>query len=86
MKKENWDIIINRLRRDERIAANVASLTADEVPWIADALAASFDQAWTLGMIEYHNHVMDNTTDAATYNALATERDRLLRKKQEKGW
>ena len=85
MKKTNWDVIINRLRKDEIIDRDIDQLTQDQLPWIADALAAGFDRALTLGLIEYHNYVMDNA-DANAYGALANERDRLLRKKQDMGW
>lgn len=84
--KNNWDVIMDKLMTDDIISRDVDQLTQDQLPWVAEALVAGFDRAWTLGMIEYHNYVMDNTDDTDAYNALATERDQLLRRKQEKGW
>lgn len=84
--KNNWETIFDRLKQNELISYKVSQLTEDQLPWVAEALVAGFDRAWTLGMIEYHNHIMDNTDDTDAYNALATERDNLLRQKQKMGW
>lgn len=84
--KNNWDVIIDRLRQDNIISRDVSQLTEDQLPWVAEALVAGFDRALTLGLIEYHNHVMDNTDDTDAYTTLANERDKLLRKKQDMGW
>ena len=86
MKKSNWDVLINRLQKDDLISRDVSQLTNDQLPWVADAIASGFARAWTLGLIEYYNHIMDNTDDAEAYTTLANERDRLLRKKQDMGW
>lgn len=86
MKNSNWDVIMDRLRQDNIISRDVDQLTQDQLPWIADALAAGFDRAWTVGMINYLDYVTDHVDDAEAYAVLATERDQLLRRKQEKGW
>ena len=86
MKNSNWDVLINRLQKDDLISRDVSQLTEDQLPWVADALIAGFDRAVTLGLIEFFNHVMDNTDDTDAYTTLATERDKLLRKKQDMGW
>lgn len=84
--KNNWDVIMDKLMTDDSISRDVDQLTQDQLPWVADAVAAGFDRALTLGLIEYHNYVMDNTDDTDAYTTLATERDKLLRKKQNMGW
>lgn len=84
--KNNWDVIIDRLRQDNIISRDVSQLTNDQLPWVADAIASGFSRDLTLGLIEYFNHTMDNTADTDAYTALANERDRLLRKKQDMGW
>ena len=86
MKKSNWDVIIDSLRKNEIINKDVDGLTKDQIPWIAEALVASWDRAWTLGMIEWYNYTLDQTDDTDAVAVLTEERNTLLRRKQEKGW